>query len=95
MSSHNPDYLIDDLFTQALQPLSNATPSRDAEKKLMRRFHGFPPRVLRLFTWLHSFSAQNFMLSNQPYFIELYSQYRPSPFLGVAVSQLSGLKITS
>ncbi len=93
MSSHKSDLIIDNLFTQALQPFSSTTPPKDAANKLLHRIQAFPPRVHKLFTWIHCFSALHFLLSNQPYSIEPYGQYRPSPFLSVTVSQLSGLRI--
>ena len=95
MNSHKTDHTLDALFSQALEPFTHATPPRDAPKKLMRRYYGFPLKIQRFVTWVHSFSAQNFMLSNQPTLIAHTGAYRPSPFLGVTLSQISGLRMSS
>lgn len=95
MNSHKTDPTLDALISQALEPFSHAAPPRDAQKKLMRRTYGFPPRIRRFVTWVHSFSAQRLMLSNQPYMVTHTDAYCPSLFLGVTLSHISGLRIAS
>jgi len=87
---------LDILLREALKPYAQVEAPEGLWSRIAQKTQFTPPpRWHKLFSWLYGSTKSCFSFYNQPYCIDLYGKYIPSPFASVMVKQMLDLRLIS